>query len=106
MRPENACELGWPDRRWEQVPAGGCSRSFGLLLTPRIERVIHRGLEFDLPMIVRSVQDPEATCDGREPRPLWGSVHVLRNIRRMDDLGEPNQGWIAGQVEVFDQRLE
>jgi hypothetical protein len=57
-------------------------------------------------MILRPVQDAEAACDGRESRPLWGSVQILRDIRRMDDLGEPNQGCVSGQVEVLNQRFE
>ena len=53
------------------------SRLSDLLLAPSVERVIHRSLEFNLPMILRPVQDAEAACDGRESRPLRGSVQIL-----------------------------
>lgn len=49
-------------------PEPSSGRSSGLVLAPRVERVVHRCLELDLPVILGAVQQSEAVGDRGEPR--------------------------------------
>src|SRR5438094_10244849 len=80
-------------------------KSLRLVLTPGVERVVHRRFELNLFLIALAKHQREASGNGAQPCGLGRDLHIVGHVGAVDDTGQLRERWI-GELVFADDRFE